>query len=694
MVLAKSHGDIDDWLLKRAVASFGQGDFGDALAGVEAVCRHRPRESLPAMFRAKIVATISVSIAARAWYIAWRKAPQDPVLQDGMLRAWLESGAADVVRSLGQAFLPQRCQSDNSGSLLAILFATQPRVVGACWKGDGAIEIMVLIPNGNGVSKDTAVLQVTADSAQSHHQVPTDGSIFRLQLPEFEGVYSLSITHPQIPGEPPLLLSGSPLVFASAAPRVAAPSTPAASKKSRRVALTRPPAARVHIVIPIYRGIDHVVACVSSVLESLGKNKTSTTLTLINDASPEPAVAQWLKELEQQGQAVVLTNPHNLGFIETCNRALRLCTDGDILLLNADTLVHGHWVDRLHTSLHQAPDVASVTPWSNNGEVTSYPQIGSATQHPTPGQLAEIDAAAASLRKSGRTADIEIPSGCGFAMLMRREAIDSVGYLDGVELNRGYSEEVDWCRRASSAGYRHLACTSVFIAHAGKASFSYEKHLRVAQNKVVIAARYPDYYDKYHQFLRDDPLKAERATLSQALVHMADPWPLAPSATAQTSPFPNPLPQALPSSRQRIGVWQQKLGTRAAAQILQLARHIASQASDTPDVRLVIVGDITPAYLQTGVVDAMRRSEESPELTLFSDGALLALLGCKTVLTDVPLRAPDGMRCEIVGENFEPRAWFEAWLHSVAPRATSSHRQRKSGPQSVRKPQPQEPTAS
>ncbi|MFC3216892.1 glycosyltransferase family 2 protein [Comamonas sp. JC664] len=70
---------------------------------------------------------------------------------------------------------------------------------------------------------------------------------------------------------------------------------------------------------------------------------------MINDASPEPELTAWLRELAQQDSRVrLLENDSNLGFVATVNRGMALNPSHDVLLLNSDTEVSHEWLDRLH----------------------------------------------------------------------------------------------------------------------------------------------------------------------------------------------------------------------------------------------------------------------------------------------------------------------------------------------------------
>ncbi|KHL71423.1 glycosyl transferase, partial [Pseudomonas putida] len=111
---------------------------------------------------------------------------------------------------------------------------------------------------------------------------------------------------------------------------------------------------------------------------------------------------------------------------------------------------------------------------------------------------------------------MEIETGCGFCLYIKREALDQVGYLDEVHLARGYGEETDWCLRAREHGWRHMGAPNVFVAHQGGISFGAEKALRVAHNNAILRKRYPDASARYNTFCLRDPIKPARQALQKA----------------------------------------------------------------------------------------------------------------------------------------------------------------------------------
>lgn len=646
----------DDALLTRALESFAAGHHADALLAAEYVCRRFPMKSIPAILRAKILQTAYPFMAARAWHGAWMTEAENPLLQDIMLQAWLKDGGRADVASLGPAFLPARCRTGRHASLLPLLRQAGVAHTGACWKEGEAIDAMVFLDTPAGAAPARATLLLSDETSQYQYEVPGDGARIRLTPPRPGAVWSLTLLQPDGRRQ---LLPGSPLAF-YAPPAIAA----------RADAAAPAPAARpVAIVVPVYRELALVRACLDSVRASLPLNRTPARIVVVDDASPEPAVSHWLDTQAAAGHITLLRNPCNLGFIETVNRGMRALPDHDVLLLNADTQVHGDWIDRLATALYAAPDVAAVTPWTNNGEISSFPVISRAAPAPDTRELALLDAAAAQVRAAPGGADIELPSCCGFTMLIRRTVLDGIGMLDGTALIRGYSEEVDWCMRARAAGWRHLQATGVFVAHAGTVSFRAEKTLRVAQNRSVVVARYPDYYPEFTDFVRDDPLGAARTALRTAVAaSRAAGWLKKAAGAQQSAALPQavtkkPLPAtlgALASPHARVAVRGVKAGTPAARRVLALARLVASRPQLR--LRLLVIGDASEALWHTGVVDHLPALPDDG-LALLDDERLLQATGCRTVFAPSPEGLPAKVRPVLLDDGFDPAAWLDHWTN-------------------------------
>lgn len=284
-------------------------------------------------------------------------------------------------------------------------------------------------------------------------------------------------------------------------------------------AMIPPPAAPttgkqqpVDVLIPAYNGLEETLECIDSALDARKLNRTPHRLVVIEDATPLPALAKALKLLAAKGKITLVNNAVNLGFIRSMNRAMALSPNNDVVWLNADTRVHGNWLDRLRQVAYSEAGTASVTPFTNNGELMSFPQSRVSHSMPSARQQAELD----DLARDCNPPPVEIETGCGFCLYIKRAALDEVGYLDEVHLARGYGEETDWCLRARNLGWRHMGAPNVFVAHQGGISFGAEKNLRVAYNNAILRQRYPDASARFNRFCLRDPIKHARQTLQHA----------------------------------------------------------------------------------------------------------------------------------------------------------------------------------
>ncbi len=269
----------------------------------------------------------------------------------------------------------------------------------------------------------------------------------------------------------------------------------------------------IDLIIPVYRGLAETRACIDSVIAS--QNVTPFQIIVFNDASPEPAIADYLEALVRDGKIFLLTNANNLGFVATVNRALALDSDNDVLLLNSDTEVSGDWLDRIVACAARDHNIASVTPFSNNATLCSYPTIGESAPMPHAAELRTLDQLFAA-HNAG--ASVDLPTGVGFCLWMRRAAINAIGNFDEAAFGRGYGEENDWCYRASAAGYRHVLCADVFVAHQGEVSFGNDSTGRKANAQAVIDARYPQYRDDIAAFFEHDPARPLRRAVDMARI--------------------------------------------------------------------------------------------------------------------------------------------------------------------------------
>ena len=465
------------------------------------------RADIHALVGRSMLAQGHFELATRYLTTAWKTQPNDLALRMTLWQARSQSEAPAELRRMILAHLPEihtaqelsqvlkllAMQTDAPGKVGVVRYVPEQRVIQG-W----AIDLhnlqtpVALRLEANGVSVDTHAS--APHPLLSAAGLPTTHGGLRVNAPN-----PTAAVHLRFADGTPLL--GSP-VFAMQA-------------------FVPPPAAGgrgdkqpVDVLIPVYAGLDETLECINSALEARKLNRTPHRLVVVEDATPLPALAKALRVLASKGKITLVNNPVNLGFIRSMNRAMALSPSRDVMWLNADTRVHGNWLDRLRQVAYSDASIASVTPFTNNGELMSFPQ--SRVSHPMPSATAQ--AQLDDLARQTDSPPVEIETGCGFCLYIKRSALDQVGYLDEVHLARGYGEETDWCLRARSLGWRHMGAANVFVAHQGGISFGAEKTLRVAHNNAILRKRYPDASARYNAFCLRDPIKPAREQLQRARV--------------------------------------------------------------------------------------------------------------------------------------------------------------------------------
>jgi GT2 family glycosyltransferase len=267
----------------------------------------------------------------------------------------------------------------------------------------------------------------------------------------------------------------------------------------------------IDVIIPVYKGLSQTRRCVESVLAN--RQATPFEIVAVDDASPEADITSYLYELAAAKRLTLLRNDRNLGFVQSVNRGMSLHADRDVVLLNSDTEVANDWLDRLCRSAYAHPDVGTVTPFSNNATICSYPFEGWAGGVPGTLGVAELDRLFASTN-AGHTVDL--PTGVGFCMLIRRACLDAIGPFDAERFGRGYGEENDFCMRAAAAGWRNVLAGDVFVFHEGAVSFSGERPELTASAGKTLVDLHPDYVRKVREYVRNDPAGVLRVAVDNA----------------------------------------------------------------------------------------------------------------------------------------------------------------------------------
>lgn len=254
----------------------------------------------------------------------------------------------------------------------------------------------------------------------------------------------------------------------------------------------------VDLILPIYNGYEML----QTLLASIEQTEVVYHIYLVDDCSTDERIPVFLKEYQENHTNVtVQTNLWNQGYIKSVNVVLQRSTN-HVVLLNTDVELPNQWLERLLLPILIDDTVASVTPFSNAGNICSFPVSNSNNTLVGNQTLEEMD----EIFRSIVPKYYEIPTGVGFCMAMNKEAIQSVGIYNEVDYINAYGEENDWCERAKLKGYHHVIADNLFVYHQHHASYKDTERLRMQHhNMMILKKKYPFFYGGLTYFNRHIP---------------------------------------------------------------------------------------------------------------------------------------------------------------------------------------------
>jgi GT2 family glycosyltransferase len=480
-----------------AARALAQGDVAAAFRAADRRCRIRPLpEAHCYVLRAEALAGLGDRAAALDdLATALAIAPED-LAANRRLLAW---GDAAQKHQAAHALVAAERDARRLEQPVALLLDGPVDAVGAlhrcgdeiegwaAWRGAAAPELVIHL------GEQVTTRALPSDPADPLAQAGRHAARFRIALPAKGEATDVA-------------LRGGDLPLATL--RVA---------RRGRTAVRRPVATSasdaVTVIVPVHGDVAATGACLDSLLAALPSQGRHRVL-IVDDASPDSAMAGLLARHSGHAAVQIIRHARNQGFVGAVNSALAMVAEGDVILLNADTVVPPGFIDRLAAAAHSAPDIGTVTPLSNNGEFTSFPLPNRSNPDGDAATVARIDRLAAEVN-AGRVVDL--PNGIGFCLYVTRACLDAVGELSE-SYRRGYLEDVDFCLRARQHGFRNVCAAAVYVGHAGSRSFGEAKRALVVRNLAVIDQRFPSYRDDCAAFLLADPLAEARRALALRLV--------------------------------------------------------------------------------------------------------------------------------------------------------------------------------
>lgn len=216
----------------------------------------------------------------------------------------------------------------------------------------------------------------------------------------------------------------------------------------------------ISIIIVSWNSRKYLLQC----LNSLSRERTNLKIETIvvdnasTDGSPQ-AVSEFFPEVK-----LVLSNT-NQGFARANNMGIRLSTGKYVCLINSDVLVLEGCLPRMFNYMESHPLAGVLGPMALNPDMTlqrtcrKFPSLAGSF-------FSALGLSEFTYLPHDGVRDVEVLS--GFFMMVRRDALNQIGLLDGRFFF--YAEDKDWCKRFRDAGWKIVYYPDSKAIHYGGSS--------------------------------------------------------------------------------------------------------------------------------------------------------------------------------------------------------------------------------
>ena len=210
------------------------------------------------------------------------------------------------------------------------------------------------------------------------------------------------------------------------------------------------------IIIPTYNGYSLLAQCVFEIRRF---THSPYEIIVVDDGSMDETVEFCLSE-----KIDFVSFPFNQGFPSACNAGLKIASGDTLLLLNNDIVVSRYWLSNLEACLYSSERGGIVGPMTNYASGTQQHHLGYT-------DLDRYHEMTIEANRSDPRKWRNVNGLVGMSMAIKRELLDSIGYLDEI-YTPGHYEDDDYCFRARQHGYELLVAGDTYIHHQGSASFN------------------------------------------------------------------------------------------------------------------------------------------------------------------------------------------------------------------------------
>jgi len=213
---------------------------------------------------------------------------------------------------------------------------------------------------------------------------------------------------------------------------------------------------KVTVIIPVYNDCKLTKDCVESITKL--PSAKFVDIVVVDDGSSEQ-IQNKLTALNLPVKLIL--KKKNSGFASACNTGIAAAINGDIVLLNNDTIVHDGWIEALQYYTYLREDIGITGPkllypdgtiqWAGSHRNTGAPEWFDHNFRFKPHDYGPANV------------PVEVLAATGACMYIRRDVLSAIGTLDA-RFEMGF-EDVDYSLRAWNAGFSVSYVPASVVTH-------------------------------------------------------------------------------------------------------------------------------------------------------------------------------------------------------------------------------------
>ncbi len=241
---------------------------------------------------------------------------------------------------------------------------------------------------------------------------------------------------------------------------------------------------KLSVIVPVYNALNDVKLCLKSLKHNF--NFELGEIIIVNDCSNLKTSNFLRKFVQSNTQFNLIENQENLGFVKTCNKGMKISNGNIVVLLNSDTVIPPHFVEKIIECFNSKNKIGIASPISSFSNAYFIP----CKRYSDIGKINNL------LEQKHKCAYPLILTAEGFCYCIRRQVIEQQGYLDEI-WGKGYHEETDYSLRAIKNGWENALIDNLYVYHRRNASFGENREIQIKKNNPEFYRRWGDFRQKY-----------------------------------------------------------------------------------------------------------------------------------------------------------------------------------------------------